>query len=96
VVGIAFERVHVGHLDHGQQREQGQTQQSGPPESAWLRAAVPTKMCLKSGQQTNPCFKDTQNWTRTRGGGLRNEAGFRFRFPANRGRSGSSKLLSYA
>jgi hypothetical protein len=95
MVRIAFERMGVRHLGNGQQREQGQAQQSGRPESARLAASVLTKMCPKSGQQTNPCFKNTQNWTRTRSGGLRNELGFRARSAANHSRTGSSKLLSY-
>jgi len=65
MVCIAFERMHVRHLGHGQQRQQGQTQQSGNPESAWLWAAVSAEVWLESRQRTIPCFKDTQNWTRT-------------------------------
>jgi len=39
MVRIALERMHVRHLGHGQQRQKGQTQQSGGPESARLPAA---------------------------------------------------------
>jgi hypothetical protein len=46
MVGIPVQRMHVRHLDHGQQRQQGQAQKSGCPESAWLPAANPAKICL--------------------------------------------------
>ena len=56
MVGIALQRVHVRHLDHGQQCQQNQTQQRGCPESAWLPAAAPAKICLQSCQQISPNF----------------------------------------
>jgi hypothetical protein len=40
MVGILVQRVHVRHLDHGQQRKQGQAQKSGCPKSPWLPAAA--------------------------------------------------------
>jgi hypothetical protein len=46
MVGIPVQRMHVRHLDHGQQRQQGQAKKSGCPESAWLPAANPAKICL--------------------------------------------------
>jgi len=69
MVRIAFERMHVRHLGHGQQRQKGQTQQGSGPESARLPAAGVAQMCLKSVQSGVPCFKDTQNWTREGEGG---------------------------
>jgi len=59
LVGIAFERMDVGHLDHGQQRQQDQTQQSACTESACLAAATPSKIWLQSRQSTIPESKDT-------------------------------------
>ena len=76
MVCIAFERMHVRHLGHGQQRQQGQTQQRSDRESAWLPAAVPAEMCLESCQRTIPFLKNTQNWTHSLGRGLRQKAGF--------------------
>jgi hypothetical protein len=52
------------YLNHGQQCQQGQTQQSGCTESAWLPAANSAEICLQPCQQIIPCFKDTQYWTR--------------------------------
>jgi hypothetical protein len=46
MVGIALQRVHMRHLNHGQHRQQGQAQKSGCPESAWLRAANSAEICL--------------------------------------------------
>jgi hypothetical protein len=46
MVGIAVQRVHVCHLDHGQKRQQDQAKNSGCPESARLPAANPAKICL--------------------------------------------------
>lgn len=40
VVGIAFERVHVRHLDHGQQRQQGKTHDCDQRQGAWLCASI--------------------------------------------------------
>jgi hypothetical protein len=45
-VGISVGRMRVRNLGHGQQRQQGQAQQSRCPESAWLPAAAPAKICL--------------------------------------------------
>ena len=56
MVGIRLQRVHVRHLDHSQKRQQNQTQHRGCPESAWLPAAAPTKICLQTCQQISPCF----------------------------------------
>ena len=63
MVGIRVERVDMRHLDHGEQRQQGQTQQRRCPESVWLPAAAPTIIWLQSGQQIILSFKDTQVWT---------------------------------
>jgi hypothetical protein len=46
MVGIPVQRMHVRHLDHRQQRQQGQAQKSGCSESARLPAANPAKICL--------------------------------------------------
>ena len=46
MVGIRVERVDMRHLDHGEQRQQGQTQQRRCPESVWLPAAAPTIIWL--------------------------------------------------
>jgi hypothetical protein len=46
MVGILVQWVHVRHLNHGQHCQQGQAQNSGSRESAWLPAAVPAKICL--------------------------------------------------
>ena len=54
MVGIRVERMDVRHLDHGEQRQQGQTQQRRCPESVWLPAAAPTIIWLQSGQQIHP------------------------------------------
>ena len=40
MVGIRVERMDMRHLDHGEQRQQGQTQKRSCPESAWLPAAA--------------------------------------------------------
>jgi hypothetical protein len=56
MVGIALQRVHVRHLDHGQQRQQDQAQHRGCPESTWLPAAAPAIICLQSCQIISPCF----------------------------------------
>jgi hypothetical protein len=45
-VGISVGRMRVCHLGHGQQRQQGQAQQRGCPESAWLPASASAKICL--------------------------------------------------
>jgi hypothetical protein len=44
MVGIRLQRVHMRHLDHNQQRQQGQTQQSRCPKSAGLLAAALTEI----------------------------------------------------
>jgi hypothetical protein len=46
MIGIAVQRVYMRHLDHGQHCQQGQTQQSGCPESARLPAANSAEICL--------------------------------------------------
>ena len=48
MVGVAVQRMHVRHLDHGQQRQQSQTQQSGSTESSWLPTAARAEMGLES------------------------------------------------
>jgi hypothetical protein len=63
-VSIAVQGVYMRYLNHGQQCQQGQTQQSGCTESAWLPAANSAEICLQPCQQIIPCFKDTQYWTR--------------------------------
>jgi hypothetical protein len=40
VVGIALERMHVRHLDHGQQRQQGKTHNGDQRQSPRLCAAI--------------------------------------------------------
>lgn len=42
MVGIRFQRVHMRHLDHNQQRQECQTQQGRCPKSAGLPGAVLT------------------------------------------------------
>lgn len=59
MVGIAFDRMAMGHLDHNQQREQRQAQQCDRAKSTWLRAAIPAALCLESSQQAILIFKDT-------------------------------------
>ncbi len=59
VVGIVAGRMEVGHLNHDQQRHQGQTQQSRQPGSARLQAAILPAIWLESCQSTIPNFKDT-------------------------------------
>jgi hypothetical protein len=46
MVGILVQRVYVRHLNHSQQRQQGQAQKCGCPKSPWLPAANPAKICL--------------------------------------------------
>jgi hypothetical protein len=46
MVGIGVERMDVRHLDHGEQRQQGQTQQCGCSESVWLPEAAPANIWL--------------------------------------------------
>jgi hypothetical protein len=46
MVGVALQWMHVRHLDHGQKRQQGQAQNSGCSESAWLPVVNPAKICL--------------------------------------------------
>jgi hypothetical protein len=46
MVGIRVERMDVRHLDHGEQRQQGQTQQRCSPESVWLPEAAPANIWL--------------------------------------------------
>jgi hypothetical protein len=60
MVGVAVGRMDVGHLDQGQQRQQGQTQQSPRPESAWLPAADPAQIWLNPSQQTISNLKNTE------------------------------------
>jgi hypothetical protein len=54
MVGIAFERMHVRHLDHGQQRQQDKTQHGDHRQSTWLCAAFPAEICCESCQQKHP------------------------------------------
>lgn len=70
MVGIAVYRMDVRHLDDGQQRQQGQTKQSGCPESPWLPAVAPAVISLESCQSAFPYFKNTQYWTRQQRRGL--------------------------
>jgi hypothetical protein len=58
VLGIAFDRVHVRHLGHGQQRHQGEAQQRGSPESAWLPAAAYAEIWLQPCQQNRPLLQE--------------------------------------
>jgi hypothetical protein len=46
MVGIRVERMDMRHLDHGEQRQQGQTQQGGRSESVRLPAAAPAIIWL--------------------------------------------------
>lgn len=59
MVGVAVERMHVRHLNHGQQRKQDNTQHGDPRQSEELWAAFPAEICLQSRQQTILYFKDT-------------------------------------
>jgi hypothetical protein len=65
VVGVALQRVHMRHLDDGEQSQQGQTHEHGRAESAWLPAVAAAQVRLKFCLQVHPCFKDTQYWTRS-------------------------------
>jgi len=56
MVGIALQGMHVRHLDQDQKHQQGQAKNSGRPESAWLPAAKPAKICLQPYQQIIPSF----------------------------------------
>lgn len=56
-VGIRLGRMHMRHLNHDQQRHQRQTHQSNRSERAWPPAAVFAKICLKSGQMSQPLPK---------------------------------------
>src|ERR1035437_7073712 len=94
-VGIAVERMHVGHLDHDQQRQQRQTHQGGCPESPWLPAAIPAEMWLESCQQSILTLRIHR--IRCTGSGRGYVLGrLPLRRAANRDRTSSSKLLSYA
>ena len=46
MVCIPVQRVHMSHLDHGQQRQQSQAQKSDYPKSAWLPAVASAEICL--------------------------------------------------
>jgi hypothetical protein len=50
MIGIAVERVQVRDLDHRQQRQQNETEQSGGAKSSWLPASFLAKMGLESCQ----------------------------------------------
>ena len=76
MVGIAVDRVDMGHLDHSQQRQQDQTHQSACPESARPSTAIFAHLRLKSYQFTISSINDTYHWTRHKRQGLR----FLFRF----------------
>ena len=58
MVGIRVARMDVRHLDHGEQRQQGQTQQRRCPESVWLPAATPANIWLQSSQQIHPLLEE--------------------------------------
>jgi len=60
MVGIARQRMHVRDLNHGQQRQQGQTHESSCSESVWLPAATLAEIRLQPCQLTILKSKDTQ------------------------------------
>jgi hypothetical protein len=63
--------MHVRHLDHGQQRQQGKTHHGNQRQSAWLWPANPAQTCPESAQRKNPCIQNTQYWMRESRSGLR-------------------------
>lgn len=78
VVGIAIERMDVRHLDHGQQRHQGQTQQSCCPESAWLWVATIAEIRLQSCEQKHLQLQGYIGLDATGAAGVPLSAGFTF------------------
>ena len=97
MVGVAVERMHVRHLDHGQQRQQGKTHNGDQPAKRLaLARPILREMCLKScSTEATPVFKNTQNW-------MHAERGLGYGITrclcciglANAGSPRSSKLLS--
>jgi hypothetical protein len=59
LVGIAFNGVNVCDLDHGEQREQGQTHHDDCPGCMMLLAATASVIWLEPCQSAIPIFKDT-------------------------------------
>src|ERR1035441_6285276 len=76
MVGIAVQRMHVRHLHHGKQRQQDQAHQDGQRQSAWLCAAFPAEICLKSCQQITPESRIHMIGCAGRGRGYRNSPVF--------------------
>ena len=52
VVGIGVDRMHVGYLYDGEQRQQDKTHYGDDRQSTWLCAAFSAKMCLNCCQTT--------------------------------------------
>jgi hypothetical protein len=61
--------VDVGHLYHGQQREQHQTHEYSCPGCVLLPAAAASTIWLESRQSTIPRLKDTSIGRASRGSG---------------------------
>ena len=71
LVGIAVERMHVDYLSHGQQRQQSQANQGSRPKGPRPGSLFAAGMRHHCSQEIFPCLKDTQNWMRKPGLGLR-------------------------
>ena len=54
VVGIGIYRMHVRHLDYGQQRQQDQAHDGDDRQSGSLCTPSPAELSLKSCQSTTP------------------------------------------
>lgn len=92
MVGIAIERMDVRYLDHGQQRQQRQTQQSAGPESSRLRGAHSAEMWLELCQQNHP---QLQGYTKiVRGRNSQGDVSTRF-FVQGRWRAAGLALLPW-
>ena len=57
MVCIAFGRVQVRHLDHGQQRQQDQAHDGNHRPGTQPGAAISAESCQKSCQTTTPCLR---------------------------------------
>ena len=67
LIGIAAQRMHVRHLDHGQKRQQKKTQQGRRAISSWILAASTAGLCPESCQTDIPStarieWLDAQRW----------------------------------
>jgi hypothetical protein len=65
MIGVALQRVHMRHLDDGEQRQQCQAHKHSHAESTWLPATLPAELCLEFCLQNHSYHKDTQYWTRS-------------------------------